>query len=120
MCAEDLTLVVRRAAREDVTVLQNRIEGRRIPQFERIGRLHIVVAIKHDGPAAGLMFVFRPDHRMSRGGNQLRLKTDPVQFFDQPMRTLGQLFRVGVIGRDAGESQKSVEVLKIRIAHHEE
>ena len=75
---EDLALVVRRTPRVDITVFQNRSEGRRIPQLERVGRLHIVMPVKHDGLAAGLMFVSCPDHRMSRGGNQLRLKADPV------------------------------------------
>ena len=63
---ENLPFVVGRAARKNVAVFQHRIERRRIPQIERIGRLHIVMSVNHDGAAPGLMFVLRPDHRMAR------------------------------------------------------
>ena len=44
---EDLPLVVRRAARKDDAVLDPRLERRRLPQLQRIDRLHVVVAVDH-------------------------------------------------------------------------
>ena len=85
---EDLPFVVGRAAREDVAILQHRIEWRRIPELERIGRLHIVVAVNHHRLAAGLMFVLRPHDWMSGRRHQLRFEADRGQLFHQPMRAL--------------------------------
>src|SRR4051794_9025442 len=62
--AEDLSLIVGRTPGKNVTVFQNRIERRRFPEFERIGRLDVVVAVNHYGPATGLMFVLCPDDWM--------------------------------------------------------
>ncbi len=66
------------------------------------------------------MFVFRPDNRMARGGNELRLEADLRQLFHQPMRAFGELFVVGVVGRDARKTQESEVLFEIRIAHPED
>src|SRR6476646_8814413 len=60
--AENLTLVVRSAPGKDVTVFQNWIERGRFPEFKRIGRLDVIMAVNHHGLATGLMFVLRPDN----------------------------------------------------------
>jgi hypothetical protein len=46
---EHLPLVVGRPARVDLAVADGRLEGRRLPQLERIDRLHVVVAVEEDG-----------------------------------------------------------------------
>ena len=83
---KNLALVIGRAAGKNVAVFQNRLERRRIPELERIGRLHIVMAVDHDRAAARLMFVFRPDDRMSRRRNELRLRPIACELLHQPMR----------------------------------
>ena len=46
---EHLALVVGRAARVDLAVADRRLERRRLPQVERIDRLHVVVAVEENG-----------------------------------------------------------------------
>ena len=109
---ENLAFVVGRAAGKDVAIFQNRLERRRIPEVERIRRLHIVVPINHDGLAAGLMFVFRPDHRMSRRRKRAALR-GRCRSVSRPAnaRIPSHLFGIGVVGRDAGKSQESENTL---------
>ena len=45
---EDLALVVGGAARVDLAVADRRLERRRLPQLDRIDRLHVVVAVEED------------------------------------------------------------------------
>ena len=45
---EVLAFVVARAAREERAVAHARLEGRRLPQLERLGRLHVVMAVNHE------------------------------------------------------------------------
>ena len=42
---EELPFVVHRPARKDLSVTHRRLEGRRRPEVERLGRLNIVVAV---------------------------------------------------------------------------
>src|SRR5207248_5821406 len=85
---EDLTCVVGRAASEDVTVFQNRLEWRRIPEPDWIGGLDVVMTIDQNGRAPGFLFVLRPNHGMARGGAKFGGQTDLSQLFHQPMATL--------------------------------
>ena len=50
---EDLALVVGRPARVDLAVADRGLERRRLPQVERIDRLHVVVAVEEDRRRAG-------------------------------------------------------------------
>ena len=45
---EHLALVVGRSARVDLAVADGRLKGRRLPQLDRIDRLHVVVAVEKD------------------------------------------------------------------------
>ena len=49
---EDLALVVGRAARVDLAVANGGFKRRRLPQLERVDRLHVVVAVEEDGRRA--------------------------------------------------------------------
>jgi hypothetical protein len=62
---EVLAFVVRRPAREDVTVGHARFERRRIPKRQRINRLHVVVSVDHHRAASSNVRVFRNDDRVS-------------------------------------------------------
>ena len=45
---EHLSLVVGRSARVDLAVADRRLKGRRLPQLDRVDRLHVVVAVEED------------------------------------------------------------------------
>ena len=75
---KNLTFVIRRAARKNVSVLQNRLERRRFPQLERVRRLHIVMPVNENGAPPFLMFVPRPNNRMAGSRNQLRRESNVV------------------------------------------
>src|SRR5437773_7885271 len=110
---EDLTLVVRCAARKHVPILQDRLERRRVPELKRVGRLHIVMPVDQTCATSGLMFIVRPDDWVSSRANELRLQPDARELLNEPICTLLQLFFVPVIGRNTWKSQKRIELLKI-------
>ncbi len=114
---EDLTFVVGGTTRKDVAIFQHRLERRRIPKLQRIGRLNIIVSVNHHRLAAGLMFVFRPDHRMARRRHQLRFQADRGQFFHQPMRAFSDLFSVGLVGRNTREPEELIIIFEMTCAH---
>ena len=114
---KNLPFVVGRAARKNVAVLQHRIERRRIPQLERIGRLHVVMPVNQNRAATFSMLIARPNDRMTRSRNQFRLQSDAAQFLNQPMRAFGELFRIIVVRGNARESQKRIEIFKMTGAH---
>ena len=61
-----LALVVGRAARVDVAVAHGRLEGRRDPFIQRIGRLHVVMPVAQHGRLAGRVQPVGVDQRMLR------------------------------------------------------
>ena len=67
--------------------------------------------------APGLMFVFRPDHRMARRRHQLRLEPDAVQFFDEPVRAFRDFLCILGIGGNARETQEGIIIFKMSGAH---
>src|SRR5882724_1157241 len=83
---KDLAFVVGCATRKNVSILQNRLERRRIPKLQRIWWLHIVMSVDQNGAPPGLMFVACPNDRMTSCGNELSLKTNARESFHQPMR----------------------------------
>jgi len=48
--ADELTLVVLRAAREDRAVALGELEWLALPELERLRRLHVVVVVEEQGP----------------------------------------------------------------------
>src|SRR5207248_9513488 len=91
---EDLTCVVGRAASEDVTVFQNRLEWRRIPEPDGIGRLDVVVTINQNRVAARLLLVVRSNHGMARCGASFGGQTELSQILRQPTGTVAYFLRV--------------------------
>src|SRR5437899_9762335 len=114
---KDLSLVVRCASRENVAVLQNRLERRRIPQLQWIGRLHVIMSVDQNCAASGLMFVARPNNRMPTRWDELRLQADAREFFHQPTCALLKLLLVLIVGRDTRKPQERVIVCKMIFAH---
>src|SRR4029077_18950602 len=64
-----------------------------------------------------LLFVVRPNHRMPRGGTKFGGQTDFGQFFHQPMPALSYLFRVLIVGRDAGKAEELIKIFEMTCAH---
>ena len=114
---KDLSLVVRCASRENVAVLQNRLERRRIPQLQGIGRLHVIMSVDQNCAASGLMFVARPNNRMPTRWDELRLQADAREFFHQPPCALLQLLLILIVGRDTRKPQERIIFGKIIVAH---
>ena len=114
---QNLTLVIRRAAGKHVAVFQDRLERRRFPELERIGRLNIVMPVDHHGAPARLLFVSRPDDGMPGGRDELRFEPDGLQLLHQPLRATVYLFLVLIVGRNAGEPEERIIIVEITVAH---
>src|ERR1041385_3963453 len=114
---ENLAFVIRRAARKNISVFQNRLERRRIPKLKRIGRLHVVVPVNQNRRTPLSMLVARPNDRVARGCNQLRLQADTGQLFNQPVRAFAYSFRIIVVRGNAWKPQKRIEILEMTGAH---
>ena len=128
----ELALVVLRAARHDHLAVgllggDARLEGGRLPQLERVGRLHVVVAVEqHVRPAVGLGPVLGPvlglvvadHHGMTGGGNDLGVEADLFELARAPLRGLAAFRRVGGVGRDtrnADEIEEPLQRLLVRL-----
>src|SRR5467141_442120 len=66
------------------------------------------MTVDQNGAAACFLFVVRPNHRMPRGGTKFGGQTDLGQFFHQPMPALSYLFRVLIVSRDDGATDKDL------------
>ena len=77
---EHLPFIVAGAARENVVAADLGVERRRLPFVERIGRLHVVVAIEKERGLAGRAQPFRVDERVAFAFDQLP-RSDPPQKF---------------------------------------
>ena len=75
---EHLAFVVGRAAGVDVAVADGRLERRADPFVERLGRLHVVVAIDEHDRLAGHRRRLGIDERMAGGGNRFRSRVQAL------------------------------------------
>src|SRR5438445_4309859 len=75
------------------------------------------MTVDQNGAAACFLFVVRPNHRMPRGGTKFGGQTDFGQFFHQPMPALSYLFRVLIVGRDAGKAEELIKIFEMTRAH---
>ena len=107
-----LALVVDRTAGEELAVADGRLEGRRGPQLEGLGGLHVVVAIDEDRLRAGrCTAVLGEDDRVARRGEHLGGEADARALGGEP---LGGAARVGVVfgaGADARDAQEGEELV---------
>src|SRR6185436_7408217 len=72
----ELTLVVDGPAREELTVANGRLERRRLPQIERLCRLHVVVTVDQHCLRAGSAAPLADDDGVSGRRVDLRLEAD--------------------------------------------
>src|SRR5437762_13956693 len=73
---KDLSFVVCRTASKDVSVLEHRLEWRRIPKPQRVRRLHIVMSVDQNGASPGLMYIVRPHDRDPTRRHKLCFETN--------------------------------------------
>ena len=106
-----LPLVVRRPPAEDVIADDGGLKRRGIPQFQRIGRLHVVVSV--DEECGGLRPGSQPlgvDDRVTRRGHYLRLgEPCQQQFVPQPHRRALDVRLVRRLRADAGDAQELLQ-----------
>ena len=96
---EDLALVVGRPARVDRALADGGLEGRRLPQVQRIDRLHVVVPVEQHRRRAGRAEPLAVHDRMSgRLVERDVVQADALQFVDAP---LGAAAHVGRVRRAA-------------------
>ena len=107
-----LSLVVDRPAGDDPGTMRSihelRVEGGAVPKFQRVGGLHVVVAIEQDarrlragGPGMG-----GEHHRMTRRRPNLNRETKFGQLIAEPFGCLLNVRRVIRLRADAGDPQQ--------------
>ena len=106
---EVLALVVGAAARVNGTSLNARLERRRIPQVERLGRLHVVVAVYHEvrraAPATITVRRLGNDDGMAGGRADFRFESDGAAMGDEPFGAGAKIFFVLRLRGDACEAE---------------
>ena len=83
--AHQVALVVRNAARKQFAVADRRFPGSRLPQVERLGRLHIVMVVEHERARAATDFAVN-DRRAARDWNEPRLRAQFLQTREHQLR----------------------------------
>ena len=116
---ENLSLVVRRAAREDDAIGESRLEGRRGPEIERIHRLHVVVAVDHHR-CAGLGGAHCARRRSGGARSDESRSSTPiaVSFFSSQRRAGRDIAGALGIGGNAREPQE-IKILVDRWLIHD-
>ena len=111
-----LSLVVGRPARhQDLAVrpvLELGLERSALPEVERVGGLHVVMAVEQDARAA-IPRVFRRlrsamghDHGLSRRVAARGVEAKPAQVIDQPVGGAHAVVGIGGVGRDGRDAQQ--------------
>src|SRR3990167_8679592 len=111
---EDLALVVHHAAGVELAVAQGQLPGRREPLVERLGRLHVVVAVEEQGGFAGGVQPLAVDDGMAGGGDELHfLQADALHLVGHPLRSaldVSLVFAARAHARNRAELFQLVEV----------
>ena len=110
----ELAFVVFRTPRDDHLavagiVREARLEGRRRPKLERVGGLHVIMAVEEDVGQLGIggLAVVRDDHRMAGRRNDFGLReADVRKGRGAPVGGLAAMVLIGRIGRDAFDPQE--------------
>ena len=117
--AEDLPLVVGRTARVDPFVALRRLERRRRPLRERIGRLHVVMSVNQQRRRARHVGAFAPNDRMGLAAEEFDAPTsDAPQRCRHPFGGGAAILIVCGQRRDRGDSQKLAQVVEQLVSIH--
>ena len=115
--SHELTLVVGGAARDDllrpVALLQTRREGLGLPQFQRIGRLHVVMAVEQQMRRILALGARMADHDGMAGSRpQFGAVAQSLEFPHEPVGGALALLGVGRVGRDGRNAQQIEQPLR--------
>ncbi len=110
---EVLALVVADAARIKPPVADCRLEGRRDPLLDRVGRLYVVVSVEQHGRFARCLLPSRHHHRVALGGDEAGFEADPREHLDKQGADLGD---ADVLGADARMAQIGDQALQEAVA----
>ncbi len=114
---QDLALVVGASPRGDDPVLQVGLEGRVIPERQRIDRLDIVMAVDQDRRSSLPMPVLPHHYRVARRRPHRRFQPDLPQLRRDPIGAAQQRLAIGRIGRNAGKGEKLEEIGEKTVLH---
>ena len=76
----------------------------------KVGGLHVVVAVDHDGGPSGLVGILGHDDRVAGRLVFLDSQADALELDDEPVGAFVHLRFEGRVGRDAGELEKLDQV----------
>jgi hypothetical protein len=104
---EHVALVVAGAARIDAAIFDHRLERRAVPQFHRIDRLRVEVAVDHNRRLARRVQPVGIDNRMAAGLHDLDMfHAGGLHARRNPVRGATHIGGVGGQRRDAGDTQE--------------
>ena len=115
----DLALVVHRAARVELAVAQHRLERRRGPQLERLGRLHVVVAVEQRGGLCRARPATRrrpPGARRSAPPRRASCRVLRRCSRDSARRSARMSALCSGLGADARDAQRGLQVVDEAVA----
>ena len=102
-----LAFVVGRAARIEIAVALGRLEGRRLPELQRIGRLHVEVTVAEHGGLAGRVKPIGIDQRMPFGFDEFDIfETGGLQLCRHEFGGAMRVFSVVGQRGDAGDAKE--------------
>src|SRR4029077_7331561 len=101
----NLALVIGSATAEEIAVADGGFESGRGPQFERLGGLDVLVAVKKNGGLSGSFEGLRIDERMQIGRDDFnRFKTSSAEFVGNPAGAAFDIGLVFALGTDTGDA----------------
>src|SRR5437016_11905201 len=117
--AEHLALVIRGAASEQLAVPHRRLERRRGPLVQGLGRLYIVMPVDEQRRRAGHFGPDAPHHRVRLAREKLYLATaEPTQLTGDPLRRRPAVGVVRRVRRYGWDSQKLGELAQQTVGVH--
>src|SRR6267154_939795 len=112
-----LAFVVSGAAAEEIAVAHRGFKGRRGPQFQGFGGLHVVMPIEKNGGFSGSVERFGVNQRMHVGGNGFDgLESGSAELVGNPARGAFDIRLVFAFGADARNAQKFTKLREMRVA----
>src|SRR5258707_14918129 len=103
----NLAFVVGGSAAEEIAFAHRGFKGRRGPEIERLGGLHVVGSVKKNGGLAGRFEGFGVNQRMHVGGNDFDFfESGGGQFVGDPASGAVRVGVVLAVGANGGAAQE--------------
>src|SRR6266436_1471867 len=112
-----LAFVVGGAAAEEIAVAHGGFESGSGPEIERLGGLHVVVAIEKNRGFAGSFERFRVDEGVQIGRNNFnRFKARGAEIIRDPAGAALDIRLMFALGADAGNAQEFAKLRQMLVA----